>query len=77
VGSGGTVTVSAGKVPSSSSVSITAPGSYYWQASYSGDTTNAASKSTCGSELETVKSGGASSTSANPRVGRGSRGRTR
>jgi hypothetical protein len=56
VEAGGTVTVSDGKVPSSSSVAITAPGTYYWQASYSGDATNAASKSTCGSEVEAVKS---------------------
>ena len=33
-----------------------AAGTYYWQASYSGDSTNAASTSTCGSEVETVTS---------------------
>ena len=32
-------------------------GTYYWQASYSGDPANAPSKSTCGSEVETVTSG--------------------
>jgi hypothetical protein len=31
-----------------------APGSYYWQASYSGDVTNQATKSVCGSEKLTV-----------------------
>ena len=35
---------------------LTTPGTYYWQASYSGDPTNAASTSTCGSEVETVTS---------------------
>ena len=34
-----------------------APGTYYWQASYGGDETNAESKSTCGSEVETVERG--------------------
>ena len=56
VGSGGTVTVSGGVVPASGAVTLTTPGTYYWQASYSGDTTNAASTSTCGSEVETVTS---------------------
>ena len=31
-------------------------GTYYWQATYSGDTNNVASTSTCGSETETVTS---------------------
>jgi hypothetical protein len=56
VSTGGTVTVSAGEVPTSTAVTLTTPGTYYWQASYSGDTTNAASTSTCGSETETVTS---------------------
>ena len=45
VAGGGTVTVSAGSVPASSAVSLSTPGTYYWQASYSGDTSsnNAAS----------------------------------
>jgi uncharacterized protein YaiE (UPF0345 family) len=55
-GSGGTVTVSGGVVPTSGAVTLTTPGTYYWQASYSGDSTNAASTSTCGSEVETVTS---------------------
>ncbi len=56
VKSAGTVTVSGGVVPPSSSVALTSPGTYYWQASYSGDSTNAPSTSTCGSEVETVTS---------------------
>ena len=55
-GSGGTVTVSGGVVPASGAVTLTTPGTYYWQASYSGDPANAASTSTCGSEVETVTS---------------------
>ena len=55
-GSGGTVTVSGGVVPASGAVTLTTPGTYYWQASYSGDPTNAASTTTCGSEVETVTS---------------------
>ena len=55
-GNGGTMTVSGGVVPASDPVTLDTPGTYYWQASYSGDSTNAASKSTCGSEVETVTS---------------------
>ena len=64
VAGGGTVTVSAGSVPASSTVSLSTPGTYYWQASYSGDTdsNNAASVSTCGSEVETVSARGGQST---------------
>jgi hypothetical protein len=54
VGSGGTVTASGGKVPGSTAVTLATPGTYYWQASYSGDSTNAAATGTCGSEVETV-----------------------
>jgi len=53
-GSGGTVNVTAGSAPGSSAVTLSAAGTYYWQASYSGDTNNAASTSVCGSETETV-----------------------
>ncbi|HEY1515049.1 MAG TPA: hypothetical protein VGF91_01440 [Solirubrobacteraceae bacterium] len=45
-----------GTPPASSAVTLGAPGTYYWQASYSGDSANAASMSTCGSEVETVTS---------------------
>jgi len=44
-----------GTLPDSSPVSLTTDGTYYWQASYSGDATNAASVSKCGSEIETLK----------------------
>jgi hypothetical protein len=54
VASAGKVTVSAGKAPASTSETL-APGTYFWQASYSGDENNAASKSACGSETVTVK----------------------
>jgi len=45
----------AGTLPVSSPVSLTSPGTYYWQASYSGDTNNNSSMSTCGAETETVQ----------------------
>ena len=45
-----------GTLPASAPVTLTSAGTYYWQASYSGDTTNASSTSTCGNagEVETV-----------------------
>ena len=43
-GSGGTVTVTAGSVPASTPVSLSSPGTYYWQASYSGDPANTPSR---------------------------------
>ena len=43
-----------GTLPASSPVTLSTPGAYYWQASYSGDANNLASKSTCGDEVETV-----------------------
>jgi hypothetical protein len=47
-----------GALPPSGPVALTTPGTYYWQASYSGDSANAASKSSCGSggEVESVTS---------------------
>jgi len=52
---GGTAAVTAGvAAPSTGVTSALAPGEYYWQAVYSGNTTNAASASTCGSEVLTV-----------------------
>ncbi len=45
-----------GTLPASSPVALGAPGMYYWQASYSGDSANAVSMSACGSEVETVTS---------------------
>ena len=56
VGNGGTVTVTDGSVPQSDGVTLSTPGPYYWQASYTGDPANAPSKSACGSEVETVTS---------------------
>lgn len=53
-----TVNVSGGSVPSSNPVTLSTPGTYYWTASYSGDSSNEASKSSCGSEKETVTSPG-------------------
>jgi len=55
VTSAGTVTVTAGSVPASSEVELTAGAVYYWRASYSGDSNNLASTSTCGKEVATVK----------------------
>ncbi len=52
--SAGTVEVAGGVIPASNAQTL-APGTYYWQASYGGDETNAESKSTCGSEIETVE----------------------
>jgi hypothetical protein len=43
-----------GSMPSSQGVKL-APGTYYWQASYSGDEKNQASTSVCGSEIEKVE----------------------
>ena len=40
-------------MPASNSETL-APGTYFWQASYSGDPSNEASKSQCSSEVETV-----------------------
>jgi hypothetical protein len=50
----GKVTVTKGKVPNSNSLGFT-PGTYYWQAVYSGDAKNSGSSSACGSEILTVK----------------------
>jgi hypothetical protein len=52
--SGGKEAVSGGKVPASPAVTLKTAGKYYWTASYSGDASNLASASTCGSETLTV-----------------------
>ncbi|MGH9918091.1 MAG: hypothetical protein ACRD6W_04360, partial [Nitrososphaerales archaeon] len=44
-----------GTLPRSNPVTLSTPGTFYWQASYSGDGANASSVSKCGSEVETVK----------------------
>jgi uncharacterized repeat protein (TIGR01451 family) len=54
--SAGTVAVSGGSVPDSSSVQFNAAGTYYWQASYSGDANNFPAVSPCTSEVLTVNS---------------------
>ncbi len=51
--SGGTVNVTDGSVPPSNQVTL-GPGTYFWQASYSGDALNGASQSTQGAEAEIV-----------------------
>jgi hypothetical protein len=43
-----------GSPPSSSAVTLSTPGTYYWVATYSGDAGNNSSSSACGSEVETV-----------------------
>ena len=54
VGSPSTVNVTNGAVPASSAVTLSSPGTYYWQATYSGDAGNQTSSSACGSETATV-----------------------
>ena len=54
VANGGTFPVTNGTVPNSDPVTLNARGTYYWQASYSGDALNAASTSSWGSETEIV-----------------------
>jgi Glycoside-hydrolase family GH114/Carboxypeptidase regulatory-like domain len=50
VGSADPVSITTpGAIPASSPVTLSSPGTYYWQASYSGDGLNDASTSTCGS----------------------------
>jgi hypothetical protein len=45
-----------GIIPASQPVTLSQPGTYYWQASYSGDALNQPSTSGCGAEVETVTS---------------------
>jgi hypothetical protein len=62
VGTADPVSISTpGDVPASSPVTLSSPGSYYWQASYSGDGLDNASTSTCGSAVA-VTLGGVSGT---------------
>jgi hypothetical protein len=49
-----TVPVTNGVVPSSNPVILKAPGIYFWQVSYTGDSRNQPSTSAYGSEIETV-----------------------
>jgi hypothetical protein len=50
----GSKSVTNGTVPSSDSWQFITPGTYYWQAVYSGDTNNSAATSTCSSEVLNV-----------------------
>ncbi len=54
VASAGGGAVTGGALPNSSAETFLTPGTYYWQATYSGDSANQGSTSTCGSEIETV-----------------------
>jgi hypothetical protein len=53
--SGNPYTVTNGLVPNSDPVTFPSAGTFYWQASYSGDSFNASAKSTCTSETLIVK----------------------
>lgn len=50
----GTKTVTDGVVPNSDSIQFNTPGTYYWQAHYSGDQNNTPATSVCTSEVLTV-----------------------
>ena len=50
----GTVTVSSAVVPDSTTLTFPTSGTYYWQASYGGDSANATAASAC-DELDVVK----------------------
>jgi len=52
---GGSKIVTAGVVPGSDPFAAVDPGSYYWQAAYSGDGLNNASSTTCGDLVQTVQ----------------------
>jgi hypothetical protein len=43
-----------GTLPDSQPVTLSTQGTYYWQAAYSGDSSNSGSTSSCGTEVETV-----------------------
>jgi len=51
---GGTVTVNHGVVPSSNPVTFNLPGTFYWQASYTGDSKNSPVVSPCTNEVLTA-----------------------
>ena len=57
-----------GSIPASAAVTLPSAGTYYWQASYSGDADNQSSTSTCGSgaggEVETVTPAGTTTTTS-------------
>jgi LPXTG-site transpeptidase (sortase) family protein len=57
VGTAGTRTVTGGVVPDSGPFTFSSTGTYYWRASYSGDTLHQASANACGAEVLTVARG--------------------
>jgi hypothetical protein len=62
VAEAGEVTVTSGSIPESTKETL-ALGSYYWQASYSGDGTHSGATSVCGAEIELVRDSTSLSTS--------------
>jgi hypothetical protein len=54
VANGGTQAIGNGTAAASNAVTMPAPGVYYWQASYSGDSRDNLVVGACGSEVETV-----------------------
>jgi alpha-tubulin suppressor-like RCC1 family protein len=54
LGAGGQVTVAGGSVPDSADFTFASAGTFYWQASYSGDALNQPSATLCGEATETV-----------------------
>jgi hypothetical protein len=71
----GTKTVTNGVVPDSNNVTFNSPGTFYWQASYSGDGSNQAVKSVCTTERLVVQKK-QPSISTTPRPGSGTVGVT-
>ena len=57
-----TSTSTPGVLPPSAPVTFNTPGTYYVQASYSGDSNNAPSQSACGSETMTIQTSGSTTT---------------
>jgi hypothetical protein len=55
VANAGTVAIGSGGTVAASSQEVFTAGTYYWQAAYSGDSTNQRSSTPCGSEVETVQ----------------------
>ena len=69
--SAGVVAVTNKVVPNSTAVLFTTPGTFYWQAVYSGDTQNAAATSTCGAAVLTVNATGTPPVVVPPPAGTG------
>jgi len=71
VASAAEVAVSSGKVPASEQKTLPV-GTYYWQASYSGDENSEKSVSACGAEVETVTAKPATGTCGKTTIGKSS-----